>query len=410
MKKYLCGLVGSLVLFGGILNAQAGSFLDPIGFTIVGGEALGQNDDGQYGLITDGNSENIYQIDFSSETSPASDVKESMTIGLCLQNADVTLATLEPYYTDREMPDDYRDYLLSAAAGNSPFAVVRIEPAGSKEELPFVKLCDGAVYSLQGNCEPMRIPGDYPNGMYSVSSCNAGDPPLAFQLVILADVDGDGVTDDLDACPDSDLAGTVIIDGCDSGVANALFEDGCTISDTIMACAEGAENHGEFVSCVTQFTNGLKPGLLSGAQKGAIQSCAAQSSIGGLPCESNCDEDASGLGQNRHRARYGLVDNDLVIPCVDLGAGQYIAVDMNLSSATSKNFHFKMKKAEMMTQAEMNEIVDPESTCAHYDLLSNNLLFPSLEIGEKQWRVQMKLLGANSVNLHFKLEGITEIQ
>ena len=108
--------------------------------------------------------------------------------------------------------------------------------------------------------------------------------------------------------------------------------------------------------------------------------------------------------------RYELFDNDLVIPCVEIGKGKYFAVDMDFTSATSKNFHFKVKKAQMMTQAEMNGIVDPEGTCAHYELFSNSLLFPSLEIGEKQWRVQMKLLGANSVNLHFKLEGITEVE
>jgi hypothetical protein len=68
-----------------------------------------------------------------------------------------------------------------------------------------------------------------------------------------------------------------------------------------------------------------------------------------------------------------------------------------------------VKKAEMMTQMAMSEIADPEGTCAHYDLFSNSLLFPSLGIGEKQWRVQMKLLGANSANLHFKLQSITEV-
>ena len=66
-----------------------------------------------------------------------------------------------------------------------------------------------------------------------------------------------------------------------------------------MACADGAENHGEFVSCVSHLTNGLKPRVLSGAEKGAIQSCAARSSIGGLPCGTNCDED-DGHAKNRH--------------------------------------------------------------------------------------------------------------
>jgi hypothetical protein len=42
----------------------------------------------------------------------------------------------------------------------------------------------------------------------------------------------------------------------------------------------GASNHGGFVSCVSHTTNALeKAGVISGAQKGAIQSCAAQASI-----------------------------------------------------------------------------------------------------------------------------------
>ena len=350
MKKYLHVLVASLLLLGGVATAQ-GETLEGVVLR-VDGLALAQNSAGLYVLIIDGNPNTEYLIDYAIDTSSPEPPPE---FGLCLK-----------------------------------------EPEGASEaELP------------------LYITGDYPNGIYGVLSCNPEDPELSFQLHIVSDVDSDGVTDDVDACPDSDLTsnleGTVAIEECDSGVDNVMIEDGCTISDLIMACADEAENHGEFVSCVSHFTNEMKPNVLSGAEKGAIQSCAAQSSIGVVPCDS-CGDDASGLGQNRHRAKYELAQNDLVIPCVEIGEGQYFFVDMNLTSATSKNFNFKVKKAEMVTQAEMDGIADPEGTCAHYDLLSNSLLFPRLEIGEKQWRVQMKLLGANSVNLHFKLERITEVQ
>ena len=73
---------------------------------------------------------------------------------------------------------------------------------------------------------------------------------------------------------------TVVIDGCDSGVPNTVFPSGCTISDLIAACAEGASNHGQFVSCVSHLTNDLKKaGTITGQQKGAIQSCAAKAHI-----------------------------------------------------------------------------------------------------------------------------------
>ncbi|HBL28899.1 MAG TPA: peptidase [Acidobacteria bacterium] len=92
--------------------------------------------------------------------------------------------------------------------------------------------------------------------------------------------DGDGVPDGRDFCIGSDPSATVVIDGCNSGVANSLVSGGCKISDLIESCADGASNHGQFVSCVSAVTNGLKKaGVISGAQKGAIQSCAAQASI-----------------------------------------------------------------------------------------------------------------------------------
>jgi len=92
--------------------------------------------------------------------------------------------------------------------------------------------------------------------------------------------DNDGVGDACDECLESDLSELVIVDHCDSGVDNFLAENGCTISDDIMECADGAKNHGKFVSCVSKLTNGLKKdGLISGKEKGKIQKCAAQSDL-----------------------------------------------------------------------------------------------------------------------------------
>jgi hypothetical protein len=79
-----------------------------------------------------------------------------------------------------------------------------------------------------------------------------------------------------------DVDATVIIDGCDTGVLNAVVdaETLSTISDLISQCAAGATNHGGFVSCVAKVTNALKKaGMITGDEKDAIQSCAAESSI-----------------------------------------------------------------------------------------------------------------------------------
>ncbi|HEY0554785.1 MAG TPA: PA domain-containing protein [Thermoanaerobaculia bacterium] len=92
--------------------------------------------------------------------------------------------------------------------------------------------------------------------------------------------DGDGVPDGVDQCLGSSRDATVIIDGCNSGVANTTFPTGCRISDQINDCAVGAGNHGGFVSCVAHLTNDLKKsGVISGSDKGAIQSCAGQARI-----------------------------------------------------------------------------------------------------------------------------------
>ena len=94
------------------------------------------------------------------------------------------------------------------------------------------------------------------------------------------DSDGDGIPDDEDSCPESDLSTTVLIDDCNSEVDNTFFEYGCTISDLISECADGAVNHGNFVSCVAHLTNDLKKdGVITGSEKDAIQSCAGQADI-----------------------------------------------------------------------------------------------------------------------------------
>lgn len=84
--------------------------------------------------------------------------------------------------------------------------------------------------------------------------------------------DADGVPDGLDSCIGSDTNANVVIGGCDSGVPNTVFANGCRISDGIAACADGAGNHGAFASCVAHYGNTLKKnGTITGAQKGAIQ-------------------------------------------------------------------------------------------------------------------------------------------
>ena len=104
-----------------------------------------------------------------------------------------------------------------------------------------------------------------------------------FDLLIYGeaeDTDGDGIADHEDDCPNSDRSPLVVLDGCNSGVTNTMFPSGCTIADLMAECAEGARNHGQFVSCVSPVTNDLKKaGTITGQQQGTIESCAAKAHI-----------------------------------------------------------------------------------------------------------------------------------
>lgn len=105
--------------------------------------------------------------------------------------------------------------------------------------------------------------------------------PLMRDIGWFADADVDGVEDDADDCDDSIFSATVVIDGCDTGVANTHLASGCTLSDKVAECAADAKNHGAFVSCVSALANAWsKDGTIAAGDKSALQTCAAQSSIG----------------------------------------------------------------------------------------------------------------------------------
>jgi YVTN family beta-propeller protein len=123
----------------------------------------------------------------------------------------------------------------------------------------------------------------FPANTCSLDNCPADPGPGNGCPVVTppADSDSDGLVDDEDTCPNSDTSATVVIDdSCDTGVDNDLTANGCTISDLVAGCEEGATDHGQYVSCVAQVTNDLKGAdIITGKDKGAIQSCAAQADI-----------------------------------------------------------------------------------------------------------------------------------
>jgi len=74
----------------------------------------------------------------------------------------------------------------------------------------------------------------------------------------------------------------VVVDECDSGVTNTLLAGGCTISDEIAECADGATKHGKFVGCVSKHLKSLKKksvGIITNDEADAIKTCVAEADI-----------------------------------------------------------------------------------------------------------------------------------
>ena len=90
----------------------------------------------------------------------------------------------------------------------------------------------------------------------------------------IADSDGDGIPDDADACPESDLSPTVVVNSCDSTVANEVLADGCTITDLIEECFEINDRISRAYRCVKDTTNDLyNIGVIEWAERRLIRQC-----------------------------------------------------------------------------------------------------------------------------------------
>lgn len=94
------------------------------------------------------------------------------------------------------------------------------------------------------------------------------------------DGDGDGVPDTSDACPNTDFTMSVIVGGCDSGVANRN-PDGCSIMDRIEEITGRVADHDAFVRKVALMARQLvRDGVIIGVEAGAIRQC---SNVANLP-------------------------------------------------------------------------------------------------------------------------------
>jgi hypothetical protein len=130
--------------------------------------------------------------------------------------------------------------------------------------------------------DPIAFPNQLMEPNISSDLTHSVAPPLDLTLPLLRDVgwfpdvDLDGLADNADACPNSNLSPKVTINACQTGVPSTLLSNGCTINDLVARCSANATNHGNFVSCVSATTDTLRKNrVITGGQKDAIISCAA---------------------------------------------------------------------------------------------------------------------------------------
>jgi hypothetical protein len=107
-------------------------------------------------------------------------------------------------------------------------------------------------------------------------------PPQDLTAPLLTDLgwftDRDGVLDGVDLCLGSNIAPTVVLGTCDSGVPNNVRDSGCSIADIVGACEPlKARSRAVYVACVWAASTLLRlDHEITDPQRAKIVHCAAQ--------------------------------------------------------------------------------------------------------------------------------------
>lgn len=155
-----------------------GPELQNIGFT-ANSSAMPGNLTNGFILAADNNVATDYYVQFSNTTTSTESLSDEH-FPLYLTNKTVETQTLLDYYASKSEP--WKSYLNSAAEGTNAFAYVY-------QDGDSIKLADGAIYYLMsGNNSDMRIPGNYPEGVYTLTGIIkdeiGNESTVTFKLII----------------------------------------------------------------------------------------------------------------------------------------------------------------------------------------------------------------------------------
>ncbi len=143
--------------------------------------------------------------------------------------------------------------------------VVTLGP-GASAQVTNVHQWEGSVFEVPGGAF-----ADITNDITVLEFTCIG--PMGGPCSGVADSDGDGVADVDDLCPDSDLSGaTVVIAACDSGAANQVDVDGCTVNQQIAAIPAGSDR--QFSRAVRRLLRRLfRSGVITRQDETDIRAC-----------------------------------------------------------------------------------------------------------------------------------------
>ncbi|MEX0324520.1 MAG: hypothetical protein AB3N33_00370 [Puniceicoccaceae bacterium] len=139
---------------------------------------------------------------------------------------------------------------------------------------------ESGIYSLFGNLPPGF-------GMDLLVHSGVLEGEVIPDEPVLLDSDGDGLTDDVDPYPLSDMSPTVVLLGIDTGVPNSIpgmpvEESGTTLADVVLELERSAlnstDNHGQYVKQLGQAFKTLeRDGWITGRQRAGLLRVIAQS-------------------------------------------------------------------------------------------------------------------------------------